>query len=162
MISTVPLPELLNADRVQLDQSLSSKKSLLERAAELLASGDASASRRDLFEALCQRERLGSTGLGHGVAIPHCRIEQPGVSGAFLRLKRPIGFDSPDGVEVDLFFAIAVPSRCSEAHLRLLSAIAELFSDPERRERLRAVADYRELVAVLDDVGGEVGRSASA
>jgi len=104
VIPSVPLPDLLDADRVELDRNLASKKLVLERAAELLASGDSAASARDIFESLCQRERLGSTGLGHGVAIPHCRVEQPGVSGAFIRLKRPIDFDSPDdsGVEAAL------------------------------------------------------------
>ncbi len=152
MISTVPLPDLLNTDRVQLDLNLASKKSVLERAAGLLAAGEESADRRDIFEALCQRERLGSTGLGHGVAIPHCRVEQAGVSGAFIRLNRPIEFDSPDGAEVDLFFIIAVPAHCSEAHLKLLSSIAEVFSRPERRQSLREAADYPALVRVLDDV----------
>jgi len=160
VIPSVPLPDLLDADRVQLDRNLASKKSVLERTAELLATGDSDASTRDIFESLCQRERLGSTGLGHGVAIPHCRVEQPGVSGAFIRLKRPIDFDSPDGSGVDLFFAIAVPTECSEAHLKLLSAIAELFGDPDHRERLRAAPDYRALIAVLETVHGPAAQRA--
>ena len=102
------LEDLLSADRVALDQSLSSKKSLLEKAAELLALDPESAENRDIFEGLCQRERLGSTGLGHGVAIPHCRVEQGSVTGALIRLRRPIDFDSPDSEKVDLFFALSV------------------------------------------------------
>lgn len=154
VISTVPLPDLLDADRVELDLNLSSKKSLLERAARLLADGEDGADHRDIFEALCQRERLGSTGLGHGVAIPHCRVDQPGVSGAFIRLNRPIEFDSPDGAAVDLFFVIAVPAHCSEAHLKLLSSIAEVFSDPDRRDRLRNAVDFHALTDVLEEVSG--------
>lgn len=149
MAATMPLAELLSADRVALDQNLASKKSVLERVAQLLARDDQSASSRDIFESLCQRERLGSTGLGHGVAIPHCRVQQASVSGAFLRLARPIGFDSPDATRVDLFFALAVPSECSDAHLKMLSSIAELFSDPDQREELRRVDGYRQLTAVL-------------
>lgn len=149
MASTMPLADLLSADRVVLDQNLASKKSVLEKAAQLLAQGDEAADSRDIFEALCQRERLGSTGLGHGVAIPHCRVPQSSVSGAFIRLRRPIDFDSPDASSVDLFFALAVPSDCSEAHLRLLASIAELFSDPEQREELRHVDGYRQLATVL-------------
>lgn len=145
----MPLADLLSADRVVLDQNLASKKSVLETAARLLAQGDDAAGRRDIFEALCQRERLGSTGLGHGVAIPHCRVAQSGVSGAFIRLRRPIDFDSPDASSVDLFFALAVPSECSDVHLKLLAAIAELFSDPEQREELRHVDGYRQLADVL-------------
>lgn len=146
MLSSAPLPDLLSPDRVVLDQNLSSKKSVLERAAELLSDSEAAADRRDIFEALCQRERLGSTGLGCGVAIPHCRVAQNGVAGAFLRLKRPIDFDSPDGSDVDLFFALAVPSECNEHHLKLLASIAELFSDNKRREQLRRVSGYRDLI----------------
>lgn len=145
----MPLADLLSADRVELDQNLASKKSVLERAARLLAQGDQAARSRDIFEALCQRERLGSTGLGHGVAIPHCRVPQASVSAAFIRLKRPIDFDSPDATSVDLFFALAVPSECNDAHLKLLASIAELFSDPEQRGALRHADDYRQLAAVL-------------
>ncbi|MFN2333716.1 MAG: PTS sugar transporter subunit IIA [Wenzhouxiangellaceae bacterium] len=143
------LEDLLSADRVALDQPLSSKKSLLEKAAELLALDPESAEDRDIFEGLCQRERLGSTGLGHGVAIPHCRVDQDSVTGALIRLRRPIDFDSPDSEKVDLFFALSVPSQCSEAHLKLLGSIAELFSHPEQREKLRRVSGYDELREVL-------------
>ncbi|MGB0515202.1 MAG: PTS sugar transporter subunit IIA [Wenzhouxiangellaceae bacterium] len=146
------LADLLSSERVALDQTLASKKSVLERAAELLSQGDDAAGVRDIFEALCQRERLGSTGLGHGVAIPHCRVDQPGATGAFVRLKRTIDFDGPDAENVDLFFALAVPARCSDYHLRLLAAIAELFSDPERRRQMRDAADFAELQAVLREL----------
>ena len=146
------LADLLSSERVVLDQTLASKKSVLERAAHLLAQGDDAAAGRDIFEALCQRERLGSTGLGHGVAIPHCRVEQPGATGAFVRLKRPIDFDGPDAEDVDLFFALAVPARCSDYHLRLLAAIAELFSDPGRRRQMRDAEDFAELEVVLREM----------
>jgi len=152
------LADLLSADRIVLDQTVSSKKSLLEQAAGLLAQGDDAAGRRDIFEALCQRERLGSTGLGHGVAIPHCRVEQPGATGAFLRLRRAIDFDSPDAGAVDLFFALAVPARCSDAHLRLLAGIAELFSDAGRRERLRQVTDPSALDRLLREAAADAER----
>lgn len=143
------LADLLDSGHVQLDLNLASKKSVLERAAELLARGDGHAGRREIFDGLCRRERLGSTALGHGVAIPHCRVEQSGVSAAFLRLARPVRFDSPDGQDVDLFFALAVPERCSEQHLRLLATIAELCSDDKVRGEMRSVADFGELKKVL-------------
>lgn len=146
------LADLLSSDRIALDQSVSSKKSLLERASELLSHASDAASQRDIFEGLCQRERLGSTGLGHGVAIPHCRVEQTGATGALLRLKRPIDFDSPDGERVDLFFALSVPSRCSETHLKLLASIAELFSDESRRQELREAADRDDLMGLLSEL----------
>lgn len=157
MKTTMPLADLLSADRVELDQNLASKKSVLERAARLLGLGDQAAKSRDIFEALCQRERLGSTGLGHGVAIPHCRVAQSDVSAAFIRLNRPIDFDSPDGITVDLFFALAVPSECNDAHLKLLASIAELFSDSEQREALRQAEGYRQLAALLRGVSRNDG-----
>jgi PTS system nitrogen regulatory IIA component len=145
------LADLLTQDRIALDRSVSSKKSLLEAAAELLGSAQDAASQRDIFQGLCQRERLGSTGLGHGVAIPHCRVEQPSATGALVRLKRPIDFDSPDAEPVDLFFALAVPSTCSEGHLKLLAGIAELFSDAGQRDRLRQPGAVDDIIRVLND-----------
>lgn len=147
------LADLLSAERVVLDQTIASKKSVLEKAAGLIATDDGAAGKRDIFEALCQRERLGSTGLGHGVAIPHCRIEQDSAVGAFIRLTRPIDFDSPDGEGVDLFFALAVPARRNESHLKLLAAIAELFSDAGRREALRTAGDFEQVDAILREMG---------
>lgn len=147
------LADLLAPERIALDQTVSSKKSLLEEAARLLGGAADAAPGRDIFQGLCQRERLGSTGLGHGVAIPHCRVEQPGASGALVRLKHPIDFDSPDAEPVDLFFALAVPSACSETHLKLLAGIAELFSDPTQRDRLRAVESPNDVLRLLDEIG---------
>jgi len=152
MAVTPPLADLLSAQRVLLDQNLASKKSVLEKAADLLSRDERAADRRDIFEALCQRERLGSTGLGHGVAIPHCRVDQDDVSGAFIRVRRPVEFDSPDNSRVDLFFALAVPAHCSDTHLKLLAAIAELFSDGGQRERLRQATDYHGLTELLSGV----------
>lgn len=145
------LADLLNPDRIALDRNVSSKKSLLEASARLLGGAPDAAPGREIFQGLCQRERLGSTGLGHGVAIPHCRVEQPSASGALVRLKRPIDFDSPDAEPVDLFFALAVPSTCSEGHLKLLAGIAELFSDPGQRDRLRGLDSVDEVIRVLND-----------
>lgn len=149
-IPSTPIADLLAPDHVAFDQNLASKKSVLERAAALLARDEDCADEREIFEALCQRERLGSTGLGHGVAIPHCRVQQSGVSAAFLRLSRPADFDSPDGEGVDMFFALAVPSRCSEAHLKLLSSIAEICGDAKRRAALRQARSHRDLSVILN------------
>ena len=152
------LVDILASDRIALDVSSSSKKSLLEKAAELLALSPEAASTRAIFDGLCQRERLGSTGLGHGVAIPHCRVEQSGVSGAFIRLRRPIDFDSPDSEKVDLFFALAVPAQCSETHLRLLASIAQLFGDASRRERFRTAELEADLLELLSEESADAGK----
>jgi PTS system nitrogen regulatory IIA component len=143
------LSDVLDADRIALDISVSSKKSLLEKAAELLSLPSESGERREIFESLCQRERLGSTGLGHGVAIPHGRVEgQSGVTGAVIRLRHPIDFDAPDQEKVDLFFALSVPDQCSDVYLKLLADVAARFGDADNRARLRA-ADGAEAMLEL-------------
>ncbi len=132
------LSDILSVERVAVGVSVSSKKSLLEKVSELLALAPDAAPAREIFESLCQRERLGSTGLGKGVAIPHGRVAgQTEVSGAVLRLLRPIEFDSPDGEKVDLFFALAVPEQCTDEHLRLLARIAARFGNEAERKALR-------------------------
>ncbi len=145
----MPLDELLNHNRIELDAGISSKKSLLERAARLLAHGDIDVDHRDLFEALCQRERLGSTGLGHGVAIPHCRLGSGEVTAAFIRVRKPIEFDSPDNELVDLFFVLAVPTGGNEPHLKLLASVAECFSDEQIRQALRTAQDYHAIMELF-------------
>jgi nitrogen PTS system EIIA component len=132
------LADVLDADRIALDLSVSSKKSLLEKASRLLASAPEGGDAREIFESLCQRERLGSTGLGHGVAIPHGRVAGQGeVTAALIRLLTPIEFDAPDQEKVDLFFAMAVPDRCSDVYLRLLADMAERLGNAEQRDRIR-------------------------
>ena len=132
------LADVLDSDRIAVDISVSSKKSLLEKASELLASSPAGGDAREIFESLCQRERLGSTGLGHGVAIPHGRVGgQSEVTGAVIRLRHPIDLDAPDQQEVDLFFVLSIPDQGSSVYLQLLADIAQRFSDASHRERLR-------------------------
>lgn len=146
------LADILAQERVAIGVTASSKKSLLEKAAELLAQAPDSAEARDIFGSLCQRERLGSTGLGHGVAIPHGRVEDQGtVTGAVIRLKRAIDFDSPDSEKVDLFFALAVPGECNDAHLKLLAGIADRFGDDEQRSLMRNAESASELLRLITD-----------
>lgn len=144
------LADILSGNRIAIDLVVSSKKTLLEKAAELLASDDQGAHARDIFDSLCQRERLGSTGLGHGVAIPHGRVEGQGsVSAALIRLSNPIDFDAPDEQSVDLFFALAVPAECTDVHLRLLASVAERFGDAGCRRRLRAATSVEEVLDII-------------
>jgi len=150
------LADVLAIDRIAIDLSVSSKKSLLEKASELLASAPDGANARQIFESLCQRERLGSTGLGHGVAIPHGRVDgQTGVVAALIRLRTPIEFDAPDQDRVDLFFALAVPDQCSDIYLRLLADIAERLGDAEQRERLRSAEQADELLRLFSETQGD-------
>ena len=90
-----------------------------------------------MFESLFAREKLGSTGLGRGIAIPHGRIKGlRHASGAFLRLTTPVPFDSPDGAPVSLLFVLLVPEQATEQHLQILSELAERFSDRACRDAL--------------------------
>jgi len=146
------LADVLDADRIVLDLSVSSKKSLLEKASSLLASAPEGGDAREIFESLCQRERLGSTGLGHGVAIPHGRVAGQGeVTAALIRLLTPIEFDAPDQQKVDLFFAMAVPDRCSDVYLRLLADMAERLGDAEQRDRIRQSSSPEALLKLFSD-----------
>lgn len=144
------LADALTPDRIAVDISVSSKKSLLEKAAELLASAPGSADARDIFDSLCQREQLGSTGLGHGVAIPHGRVEgQESVAAAMIRLHKAIDFDAPDQEKVDLFFAMVVPDQCTDAHLQLLAEIAGRLGNDTQRESIRSTDEPERLMRIL-------------
>jgi PTS system nitrogen regulatory IIA component len=144
--------DLLSPERVLPGIRASSKKRLLELISEALAKNDPSLNQREVFESLCARERLGSTGLGHGVAIPHGRVNSSDAPQAvFIRLSKPLAFDAVDGEPVDLLFALAVPEHCTSDHLKLLAQIAERFSDTELLAKLRAAADANELVQLLSE-----------
>ncbi|MEJ2534897.1 MAG: PTS IIA-like nitrogen regulatory protein PtsN [Gammaproteobacteria bacterium] len=142
--------DLISPESVLPAVRTSSKKRLLEVISKALAKDDESLDSREVFESLCARERLGSTGLGNGVAIPHGRIAGSSrVQAVFIRLARPLAFDAVDGKPVDLLFALAVPEHCTSDHLKLLSEIAEKFSDEELLESLRRTDDAAELARLL-------------
>lgn len=145
------ITDLLTPDRVRTGIRARSKKRLLELAAASLSGEPVMADERSVFSSLCARERIGSTGLGHGVAIPHGRL--PGLdeaSGVMLRLTDPIDFDAPDGEPVDLIFALLVPDNHEEDHLKLLAKLAETFSKEENRARLRAAEDNLDILQLLE------------
>lgn len=124
------ITDLLVPDRATCREDVGSKKRLLEYISELLASSAPELSQNEIFNALINREKLGSTGLGKGVAIPHGRIaslERPVC--AFVKLANPVDFDATDGQAVDLVFTLLVPEDSTEEHLQVLSTIAEIFSN---------------------------------
>ena len=124
------ITDLLTRERILCCADIGSKKRLFERLGELLAGDSGVLSRNDIFDALINREKLGSTGLGKGVAIPHGRIsalEKPLC--AIIKLAEPIDFDATDNQPVDLVFALLVPEESTEEHLQVLSTIAEIFSN---------------------------------
>jgi PTS system nitrogen regulatory IIA component len=135
--------KLLPLNHVLLDLDVSSKKRLFEQIG-LLFENSRQIPRARVFDSLFEREKLGSTGLGYGVAIPHGRIKalkEPVC--AFVRTAAAIAFESPDGQPVNLVFAMLVPEHATEAHLELLSELAQMFSDASLREALTATADIQ-------------------
>jgi PTS system nitrogen regulatory IIA component len=145
----MPLTDLLSADRIVLLVEPIDRERVLDAAARLLA--DASpATTAVIADCLRQRERLGSTAIGHGVAIPHGRSNAfEEVRAAFLRLQHPVDFDAGDGDPVDLVFAMAVPEHFTQRHLQLLSELAERFADAAFRTALRQAPDADALRGVL-------------
>jgi nitrogen PTS system EIIA component len=106
--------------------------------------------RGKIFESLFAREKLGSTGLGHGVAIPHGRIKGLRETvGAFAHLKQPLPFDAPDGAPVSLMFVLLVPEQATDLHLQILGELAHMFSDRNLREHLNACRDGMALHQLL-------------
>jgi PTS system nitrogen regulatory IIA component len=133
--------KLLAPSHVAVDLPVSSKKRLFEQAGLLFENQDGIA-RSVVFESLFARERLGSTGLGQGVAIPHGRIKGlKEAQGALLRLAQPVPFDAPDGQPVGLVFVLLVPEKATEKHLQILSELAQMFSDRALREAMARAAD---------------------
>ena len=135
------IAKLLPPANVVVDLQASSKKRLFEQAG-LLFENQHGVARSLVFDSLLARERLGSTGLGQGVAIPHGRIKiLKEALGAFLRLTQPVPFDAPDAQPVSLAFVLLVPEQATEKHLQILSELAQMFSDKELRESMARAAD---------------------
>ena len=134
---------LLPLEHVLLDLDVSSKKRLFEQVG-LLFENSRQIPRARVFDSLFDREKLGSTGLGYGVAIPHGRIKTiKDPVCAFVRTAAPIPFEAPDGAPVSLVFAMLVPEHATEAHLELLSELAQMFSDARLREALATESDVQ-------------------
>jgi PTS system nitrogen regulatory IIA component len=133
------IADLITSERVICDREVTSKKRVLELLGELIAKNQTDFTFREIFDSLIGRERLGSTGLGHGVALPHGRLSQTKKAlGAFVKLKHGIDFDALDKQPVDLIFALLVPEHFTDEHLKILAYLAEMFSDQAFCEELRA------------------------
>jgi len=151
--------KLLPPGNVLLDLPASSKKRLFEQVG-LLFENNQGIARSLVFDSLFARERLGSTGLGQGVAIPHGRIKGlKDALGAFVRLEEPVAFDAPDGKPVNLLFVLLVPEQATEKHLQILSELAQMFSDKALREAMASANDpaalHRIVVSWQPDVAGK-------
>lgn len=135
------LAKILLPDNVVLGLEVSSKKRAFEQAG-LIFENNCGIARSVVSENLFARERLGSTGLGHGVAVPHGRIKElKAPLAAFVRLAEPIPFESPDGQPVNLLMFLLMPANVTQQHLEILSEIAEMFSDDAFRAALASDTD---------------------
>ena len=143
------LASILSPSQVLAQVDVTSKKRAFEEAG-LLFENLHGLSRALVTDSLFSRERLGSTGLGHGVAIPHGRIKGlKSPMSAVFQLAKPIGFDAPDDLPVSLMIFLLVPEAATQKHLEILSEIAEMLSDADLREKLTVTADSAELHALL-------------
>jgi PTS system nitrogen regulatory IIA component len=146
----VDIAELLKPECIASGVRVSSKRRVLEQLAELLVRGDPGLTTAHIFEGLLARERLGGTGLGKGIALPHGRMKgSQRAVGAFLQLVQAIPFDAIDNAPVDLFFALVVPEQATDEHLRILAYLARMFSDPALCQRLRAAQGASALHQVI-------------
>lgn len=134
----VDITRILDAECTRVAVGAKSRKRALEIASDLIAARAPEITSRALFDGLMSRERLGSTGLGDGIAIPHCRMPCRETLGALLRLEAPVDFDAMDDQPVDLLFVLVVPPEETTAHLQTLAALARVFQSPAHRATLRA------------------------
>jgi len=135
--------------QVLSEESLLSKKRVFERAAEAMGAA-LDLNSEKIYRALLAREKLGSTAIGEGIAIPHCRIDQCAeAAGCLVTLQEPIDFGSADGHDVDVIFVLLVPEEATEGHLNLLAALARSFSNAALRNRVRQTHNPEELRQLL-------------
>jgi PTS system nitrogen regulatory IIA component len=142
--------KLLPLANITVGLDASSKKRVFEQAG-LLFENNQGIARVKVFDSLFARERLGSTGLGEGIAIPHGRIKglKEAVA-AFVRLDEPVAFDAPDGKPVNLLLFLLVPEQATQQHLEILSEVAEMLSDRTMRETLLTATDPQALHQALE------------
>ena len=152
----IRLETILTPGRSLVNAPGGSKKKALEQIANLISREVPDLEMQDVFEALIAREKLGSTGFGNGIAIPHCRLKgcEAPIS-ALMHLDAPIDFDAIDGAPVDLLFVLLVPQAATDAHLELLRQIASMLDRKEVRDRLRSASTSEALYqVVLDEQNG--------
>ena len=153
MSNALTINDLVSTTSVHCHLSAGSRKRLFQAIAHELvdpAREDGEEAVDEIYDALVERERLGSTALGDGVAIPHCRTDCKTIAGAFYTLEQPIDYEAPDQRPVDIVFVLLVPRHEQTAHIAALQRLAQLFSDPSNLNDLRAaVSDeglFRELL----------------
>ena len=132
------LSEIININRIKNDVDVKSKKRALEELSALVAQDQTQLDANEIFDSLISRERLGATGVGYGIAIPHGRIKNcQKITGAFIKLKEGVDFNTSDNLPVDILFTLIVPEESTDEHLQVLAFLASMFSDKSFREKLR-------------------------
>ncbi len=150
------LDQLLSPSATMICEQISSKKKMLEKVSQLMAETIDTTEKR-VFDSLVCRERLGTTGLGNGIAIPHGRIAAcQQVTAVFLLLSTPIDYDAPDGKLVDLVFALIVPEEAHNTHLSYLANISELLSDEHLVAQLRHAHSNEVLYDLLEQAATNI------
>lgn len=144
------ISDILSLDCILSNVDCHSKKDTLDTLAKTIAASDSGTSQTEVFDCLIARERLGSTGLGNGIAIPHGRLKQGKKTlAAFLQLETAVDYDAIDKLPVDLLFALIVPEESTEEHLQTLAKLAEMFSDPSIVNKLRRANTSEEIYSIL-------------
>ncbi|MEM6998281.1 MAG: PTS IIA-like nitrogen regulatory protein PtsN [Pseudomonadota bacterium] len=146
------ISDILSPDCIFPDMDCHSKKDALDTLAKAIADSDNSISQTEVFDCLIARERLGSTGLGNGIAIPHGRLKNGKKTiAAFMQLDTAVDYDAIDKAPVDLLFALIVPENSTEEHLQTLAALAEKFSDTTTLRKLRRTKVPARIYSILTD-----------
>ncbi|MCC5812979.1 MAG: PTS IIA-like nitrogen regulatory protein PtsN [Ectothiorhodospiraceae bacterium] len=148
----IKIADLITEDCVGCDIDVSSKKRGLEVLSEIMSARDEGLSATAIFNKLISREKLGSTGLGRGVALPHARMEgSERAQAAFVKLREGVDFDAFDHQPVDLLFALVVPEHFTDEHLQILARLAEMFSDTALCQQLRAAGSGTAMKQLISD-----------
>ena len=144
------LSDIINVNRIRNDVDVKSKKRALEALSDLISQDQAQIDADDIFDSLVSRERLGATGVGYGIAIPHGRINNcDKITGAFIKLNEAVDFNTVDNLPVDILFALIVPKESTDEHLQVLASLASMFSDETLRNKLRQSSDAEEIYQLI-------------
>ncbi|MCW8901096.1 MAG: PTS IIA-like nitrogen regulatory protein PtsN [Gammaproteobacteria bacterium] len=146
------LSEIINVNRIKKGVDVLSKKRALEELSHLITEDQTQLNATEIFDNLISRERLGSTGVGYGIAIPHGRVKNcENITGAFIQLDQGIDFDAMDNQPVDILFALIVPEESTDEHLQVLALLASMFNDESFRLKLRQSQNEEELYQLLTE-----------
>jgi len=140
------LEDILSPERCHCKVTWSSKRRILTNISEIIGDQFSSLEPEPIYDSLMAREQLGSTGLGKGIAIPHCRVAScTGIIGSLITLAEPVDYDAIDGRPVDILFVLIVPEQKSDDHIKTLAKLEELFSDEDLCFTLRQTQSNEDL-----------------